>query len=84
MWVDTHPDLLTPAQFQHAHAMFWGNLLGNCDPDFIQAVTRPIKPDNVIGATSPLPRHMAGAALTAMYIDSGRHLRTPLLVIVLS
>jgi len=46
------------------------NLLGNGDPDFIQAVTRPFKPENVIGATSPWPVDMAGAVPTGIYIDS--------------
>ncbi|MFD4838275.1 arginase family protein [Achromobacter sp. NPDC058515] len=50
LWIDSHPDLLTPAQFQHAHAMVLGNLLGNGDPDFIRAVTRPIKPENAMYA----------------------------------
>lgn len=48
LWVDTHPDIMTPAQFEHAHAMVLGNLLGQGDPDFVAAVTRPIKPGNVM------------------------------------
>ncbi|HRN61659.1 MAG TPA: arginase family protein, partial [Luteimonas sp.] len=48
LWVDTHPDIMTPAQFGHAHAMVLGNLLGQGDADFVQAVPRPIKPQNVL------------------------------------
>ncbi|MDR2331212.1 MAG: arginase family protein [Comamonas sp.] len=48
LWVDTHPDIMTPAQFQNAHAMVLGNLLGNGDADFTKAVTRPIKAENVL------------------------------------
>ena len=28
LWVDAHPDVLTPADFANAHAMVLGNLLG--------------------------------------------------------
>lgn len=48
LWVDTHPDIMTPQQFQHAHAMVLGNLLGIGDADFVRAVSRPIKPKNVL------------------------------------
>ncbi len=48
LWVDTHPDIMTPAQFQHAHAMVLGNLLGQGDAEFARAVRRPIKPRNVL------------------------------------
>lgn len=50
LWVDAHPDILTPNDFQHAHAMVLGNLLGEGDPDFLKAVKRPIKPANVMYA----------------------------------
>lgn len=39
---------MTPQQFQHAHAMVLGNLLGHGDADFVQAVARPIKRQNVL------------------------------------
>lgn len=48
LWVDAHPDVMTPQQFQHAHAMALGNLLGHGDADFVKAVARPIKPENVL------------------------------------
>ncbi|UCJ16222.1 arginase family protein [Pseudomonas sp. MM211] len=48
LWIDAHPDLMTPAQFQHAHAMVLGNLLGNGDADFVNAVPRPLKAQNVL------------------------------------
>lgn len=55
LWVDAHPDIMTPRQFQHAHAMVLGNLLGLGDADFVQAVARPIKPRNVlyVGVNDP-------------------------------
>lgn len=50
LWIDAHPDVLTPRDFSHAHAMVLGNLLGEGDPDFAQAVKRPVKPANVMYA----------------------------------
>ncbi|RMV71897.1 Arginase/agmatinase/formiminoglutamase [Pseudomonas caricapapayae] len=50
LWVDAHPDVLTPKDFPHAHAMVMGNLLGEGDEDFVNAVKRPIKPANVMYA----------------------------------
>lgn len=48
LWVDTHPDIMTPQQFQHAHAMVLGNLLGYGDAGFVEFVPRPIEPKNVL------------------------------------
>lgn len=55
LWVDAHPDIMTPRQFQHAHAMVLGNLLGHGDADFVRAVARPIEPRNVlyVGVNAP-------------------------------
>ena len=50
LWVDTHPDIMTPAQFNNAHAMVMGTLLGRGDADFVRAVARPIKPQNLLYA----------------------------------
>lgn len=50
LWVDAHPDVLTPAEFANAHAMVLGNLLGEGDADFASAVKRPLKPANVMYA----------------------------------
>lgn len=50
LWIDAHPDILTPKSFDRAHAMVLGNLLGNGDADFVETVRRPIKPQNVMYA----------------------------------
>lgn len=42
LWVDAHPDIMTPEQFNHAHAMVLGNLMGYGDPDFVEMVPHPI------------------------------------------
>lgn len=48
LWVDTHPDIMTPQQFQHAHAMVLGNLLGQGDATFVEHVPRPIESGKVL------------------------------------
>lgn len=50
LWVDSHPDVMTPKEFDYAHAMVLGNLLGEGDADFVKVVKRPIKPQNVMFA----------------------------------
>ncbi|WP_439879023.1 arginase family protein [Pseudomonas prosekii] len=50
LWVDAHPDVLTPNDFSNAHAMVLGNLLGEGDAEFADAVKRPLKPQNVMYA----------------------------------
>lgn len=50
LWVDAHPDIMTPNQTAHAHAMVLGNLMGEGDPDFTKRVARPIKPERVMYA----------------------------------
>lgn len=50
LWVDAHPDVMTPRDFKHAHAMVMGNLLGHGDEDFTRLVTTPIKPERLLYA----------------------------------
>ena len=50
LWVDTHPDVITPSESEHGHTMVLGNLLGEGDAEFAAAVKRPIKPGNVMFA----------------------------------
>lgn len=50
LWVDAHPDVMTPNEFQHAHAMVLGNLLGQGDADFTSFVKSPLKPSHVMYA----------------------------------
>ncbi|GHB34598.1 arginase family protein [Salinicola rhizosphaerae] len=57
LWIDAHPDVMTPKEFDHAHAMVLGNLIGEGDDDFRRHVKTPLKPENVmiagLGATLP-------------------------------
>ncbi|WJD60709.1 arginase family protein [Pseudomonas kurunegalensis] len=50
LWVDAHPDVMTPKDFKHAHAMVMGNLLGHGDEDFTRLVKAPIKPERLLYA----------------------------------
>ncbi len=50
LWVDAHPDVITPAESEHGHTMVLGNLLGEGDPAFAALVKRPIRPENVMFA----------------------------------
>lgn len=61
LWIDAHPDLNTPQDFAHGHAMVLGNLLGEGDPEFVQQVERPFKADRVLyaGFAGGEPNEMA-------------------------
>jgi arginase len=48
LWVDAHPDLATPKQFPNLNAMVLGVLLGEGDPEFVGAVSRPLDPAKVL------------------------------------
>ena len=48
LWLDTHPDVSTPEQFCHEHAMVLGNLLGEGDPLFAAEVKRTVRPEMVM------------------------------------
>ena len=50
LWVDAHPDILTPEYYNHAHAMVLGNLMGFGDEEFRSMVDTPVAPENVLFA----------------------------------
>lgn len=57
LWVDSHPDVQTPAQYKHAHAHVLGALIGHGDPDLTSVVNHPVPARNIMiaGIHSPLP-----------------------------
>jgi arginase len=57
LWIDSHPDVQTPAQYKNAHAHVLGALMGNGDPDLTRVVKQPIPARNIMiaGIHSPLP-----------------------------
>nr|WP_320010582.1 arginase family protein [uncultured Desulfobulbus sp.] len=48
LWIDPHPDIMTTQQFEHGHAMVLGMLMGHGDTDFVQTVSRPLSPDQIL------------------------------------
>jgi len=50
LWVDAHPDIMTPEQFGHAHAMVLRALMGEGDKDLASFVKQPIKADKIMYA----------------------------------
>lgn len=57
LWIDTHPDVQTPAQYKNAHAHVLGALMGHGDPDLTQAVRNPVQASKIMiaGIHDPLP-----------------------------
>lgn len=47
IWIDAHPDVTTPRDFDHAHAMVLGNLLGQGEPLMAGEVKKHYKPEQV-------------------------------------
>ena len=50
LWVDAHPDVLTPKDWPHAHTYVVSALLGKGDPELVREVETPIKPSHVMFA----------------------------------
>ncbi|MBL8528230.1 MAG: arginase family protein [Burkholderiales bacterium] len=48
LWVDAHPDVMSVAEFSHAHAHVLGMLLGRGDADFTAEVDRKLDPARVM------------------------------------
>jgi arginase len=57
LWVDAHPDVMGPAQWQNAHAHVLAMLMGEGDPDFVAAVSQPLDPRHIlyVGLTETTP-----------------------------
>jgi arginase len=76
LWVDAHPDVMTPTDYPNPHAHVLGALLGRGDPDLTVEVEAPLSPARVmyagLDAWSPVEdeviqamglRHAGAAAL---------------------
>ena len=48
IWIDAHPDVTTPKNFDHAHAMVLGNLLGEGEPLMANEVKKYYHPEQVV------------------------------------
>jgi len=56
IWLDSHPDVSTPKEFYHEHAMVLGNLLGAGDPELSKNVEFPFESSQFlyVGIQKPL------------------------------
>ncbi|MBN7742861.1 arginase family protein [Bacillus velezensis] len=56
IWIDSHPDVSTPKEFHHEHAMVLGNLLGAGDAELSKSVEHPFDSDQFlyVGLQKPL------------------------------
>ena len=56
LWINSHPDVMTPEQFPHVHARALGALMGNGDAELTQVVRKPLSPGKALiaGIHSPL------------------------------
>lgn len=50
LWIDAHPDVLTPSDSPHGHTHVVSALLGRGDPDLVGEVATPVKPSHVMYA----------------------------------
>lgn len=48
LWIDAHPDVMTPEQFSHSHAHVLGALMGNGDKDLTALVKYPVSARKVM------------------------------------
>ena len=55
LWIDSHPDIMTPEQFPHAHAHVLGALMGNGDVELTQVVRKPLSPGKALIAGNHNP-----------------------------
>lgn len=57
LWIDSHPDVQTPAQFANAHAHVLAALMGTGDIDLLSAVKSPLAAEKIMiaGIHDPLP-----------------------------
>lgn len=57
LWLDAHPDVMTPQQFANSHAHVLGALMGNGDHDLTKDVKTPVPAQRIMiaGIHSPTP-----------------------------
>ncbi len=48
IWIDAHPDISTPAMFNHEHAMVWANLMHRGDAIVQSTVEHPFTAEDVL------------------------------------
>ncbi|HCI5682781.1 TPA: arginase family protein [Klebsiella variicola subsp. variicola] len=70
LWIDTHPDVMTPAQYENAHAHVLGALMGNGDEALTKRVSHPVDPAKVFIAGIHSPNEYEAEFLSAHNIQT--------------
>lgn len=73
IWLDAHPDISTPAVYNHEHAMVLGNLLHRGDPALATLVRHPLAPAQVYYAGLQAPTAEEQSLLAAAGVDWRGH-----------
>jgi len=57
LWLDAHPDIMTPKEYANSHAHVLGALMRNGDKDLTSIVKNPVNPSKVLiaGINNPTP-----------------------------
>lgn len=66
LWVDAHPDVLTPKDSPHGHTHALSALLGRGDPDLVGEVDTPVRPSRVMYAGLDAWTPVEGDAISAL------------------
>lgn len=77
LWIDAHPDVTTPKDFDHAHAMVLGNLLGEGEPLMAAEVKRHVKPEQValIGVDGVFPHEQEAIDRFGLTVIPSKNIR---------
>jgi arginase len=66
LWVDAHPDVLTPKDFAQGNAQILGALLGKGDSDLVSEVDTPLKTSHVMYAGLDAWMPVEGAVINSL------------------
>src|SRR5215470_13112169 len=66
LWVDAHPDVLTPKDFAQGNAQVLGALLGKGDSDLVSEVDTPVKTSHVMYAGLDAWTPVEGAVINTL------------------
>lgn len=69
IWIDSHPDISTPKEYYHEHAMVLGNLLGAGDPELSKIVEFPFESNQFLYVGIQKPLDSEGKLLDELKLD---------------
>ncbi|MFS2221715.1 arginase family protein [Pantoea sp. B65] len=70
LWLDAHPDVMSPAQFSHSHAHVLGALMGHGDSDLTSVVSTPVAGNRVMIAGINNPNQYEKEFIAAQGINT--------------